>query len=305
MSTHRDSVDLEGATANTIMTLQEKIQNLQERYPEAYRCVGEFLGTFLLVLFGVGSVTSAVITGSLQGLWQVAVVWGFGVSVSIWCTAAISGAHLNPAITIAMAIFRARDNPWHRVPGYVLSQLLGAVCAGSVVYALYSPFVAEFETRNEIVRGAEGSELSAMILCEYFPNPAMYGPSLSDKATALVTPAAAMTVEMFGTAILAFIIFALTDRCQDVTTPPYYIGFSVSILISLFAPITQAGWNPARDFGPRLVAYWVGWGSVAFPGPHNGWWVYVVGPILGALIGAAVHDLFLKRRVCKPDEKCK
>ncbi|MCE2457412.1 MAG: aquaporin [Dehalococcoidia bacterium] len=65
-------------------------------------------------------------------------------------------------------------------------------------------------------------------------------------------------------------------------------------MISLFAPLTQAGWNPARDFGPRIVAFLAGWGSIAIPGPSNGFWVYIVGPMIGAPIGAAVHEYLLR-----------
>jgi Major intrinsic protein len=70
---------------------------------------------------------------------------------------------------------------------------------------------------------------------------------------------------------------------------PYFIGFTVAVLISLFAPLTQAGWNPARDFGPRLVACFAGWWSVAIPGPRFGFWVYIVGPFVGAPLGAALY----------------
>ena len=72
------------------------------------------------------------------------------------------------------------------------------------------------------------------------------------------------------------------------------IGFTVAALISLFAPLTQAGWNPARDFGPRLVAYFAGWGEIAIPGPRAGFWAYIAGPMLGAPLGAALHELLIK-----------
>ncbi len=94
-------------------------------------CLGEIVGTFLLVLFGTGAVASAVLTGALAGLWQVAVVWGFGVTLAIYATAAASGAHLNPAVTLSMAIFRAAAFPVRRVLPYWGAQLLGAVLAGA------------------------------------------------------------------------------------------------------------------------------------------------------------------------------
>jgi glycerol uptake facilitator-like aquaporin len=71
---------------------------------------------------------------------------------------------------------------------------------------------------------------------------------------------------------------------------PFFVGFTVAVLIALFAPITQAGWNPARDFGPRLVALLAGYGSIAIPGPQAGFWIYIVGPLIGGPIGGTVYE---------------
>ena len=76
----------------------------------------------------------------------------------------------------------------------------------------------------------------------------------------------------------------------DPTLVPFFIGFTVAVLISLFAPITQAGWNPARDFGPRLVALFAGYGGVAIPGPQGGFWIYIVGPLPGGLAGGLLYE---------------
>ncbi len=167
----------------------------------------ETVGTFLLVLFGTGSVAASVLTGAQSGLWQVAVVWGFGVSLAIFCTASVSGAHLNPAITFAFALLRGFRWAW--VVPYMLAQLLGAVLAGCAVAATFWPFLLRFEVEKGLTRGSPGSELAAMVFGEYFPNPALFGTGAT--AEALVSPLAATLVEGFGTAILAFVIFALTD----------------------------------------------------------------------------------------------
>src|ERR1051326_1667015 len=95
--------------------------------------VGEALGTYLLVLFGTGSVACAVLTGALQGLWQVAVVWGFGVTIAIYCSAALSGAHLNPAVSLSFALLRPRSFPLARLLPYCLAQMAGAIAAGLTV----------------------------------------------------------------------------------------------------------------------------------------------------------------------------
>ena len=258
--------------------------------------VGEAVGTYILVLFGIGSVAAAVATGAQVGLWQVAVVWAFGVALAIYVTANVSGAHLNPAVSLAFAIFRRSDFSFRMLPLYWAAQLIGAVLAGVTILAVFSPFIVRFESDNGIARGEAGSQLSAMMFGEYFPNPAIYG--TGPDAAALISPVGAAFVEGFGTAILVLVIFSLTDqRNAGLSTKnmtPLLIGFTVAALISLFAPLTQAGWNPARDFGPRIVAFLAGWGSIAIPGPSNGFWVYIVGPMVGAPVGAAVHEFLLR-----------
>jgi MIP family channel proteins len=265
--------------------------------------LGEALGTFLLVLFGTGSVACAVLTEALQGLWQVAVVWGFGVAIAIYCSAGLSGAHLNPAVSLAFALLRRDRFPIERLLPYVAAQAVGAVAAGLAVLAIFGTFLARFEAKEGLVRGTPGSERAAMIFGEYFPNPAVFG--TGPEAAALVTPLAAVLVEAFGTAILVFVIFTLSDpdntAAPDPTLAPFFIGFTVAVLIGLFAPITQAGWNPARDFGPRVVAWLAGYGSVAIPGPQGGFWIYIVGPLVGGPLGGLVYERvvgpYLPRRV--------
>lgn len=258
--------------------------------------IAEAIGTYMMVLFGTGVVASAVIAGAQVGLWQVAVVWGFGVTLAIYATAAISGAHLNPAISLAFAIFRRSEFPFSRMFPYWGAQLMGATAAGLTVLAVFHPFVERFEQMHGYVRGMPGSQHSAMIFGEYFPDANMIG--VDDAARALVSAPMAAVVEGLGAAILALVIFSLVDR-RNAALPnkglaPFFIGFTVAVLISVFAPITQAGWNPARDFGPRIVAFFAGWGSIAIPGPSGGFWAYIVGPLVGAPIGAAIHEFLLK-----------
>lgn len=255
-------------------------------------CVAEMVGTYILVFFGVGSVHAAVLTGAHSGLWQVAVVWGVAISLAIYATSAVSGAHINPAITVAFA--RYRGFPPRKVLPYIVAQLSGAFLGAATLYGLFHGAIRAFEKANGIVRGLPGSELSAMVFGEYFPNPAIIGIG----ACAQVTHLQAMLAEAIGTAFLAFFVFAVTDvanpgRPRDWLAAPF-IGLTVSILISVIAPLTQGGFNPARDFGPRLVALIAGWGRIAIPGPRNGFLtVYILAPLIGALVGGAVYDKLL------------
>ncbi len=268
-------------------------------------CTAEIVGTFLLVLFGTGSVAAATFTGAQVGLWQVAAVWGFGVAIAIYVTASVSGAHLNPAVSFAFAVLRPAEFSPRRMLVYWSGQMVGAVLAGVVVLLAFNPFISEFEDQNGLDRGEPGSERSAMAFGEYFPNPTLFG--TDEEAADLVSPLHAVAVEAFGTAVLALVIFAVIDR-RNVSLPskgmaPFFIGFTVAILISLFAPITQAGWNPARDFGPRLVAFAAGWGDIAIPGPRSGFWVYIVGPLIGAPIGAAIWDYVVRPGLKRTSEE--
>ena len=220
---------------------------------------------------------------------------GLGVALSIYCTGYFSDAHLNPAVTLAFAIVRFRSFPWWKIFPYMVAQLLGGILAGALLLGTYGAAIANFEVQRNITRGEPGSQLSAMVFGEYFPNPAVYNHDRPDSLS-VASPAVALFVEALGTAVLVFTIFALTDKHntsvgRDHTLVPLLIGFTVAMLISLYAPLTQAGFNPARDFGPRLVSAMAGWGPVAIPGPRNGFWVYILGPFLGGPFGGAVYDL--------------
>jgi glycerol uptake facilitator protein len=256
--------------------------------------VGEFFGTFLLVFFGCGSVAAAVLTGAQVGIFQVAIVWGLGIATAIYLTGSLSGAHLNPAVTIAMAAWNGF--PWRRVPGYILWQLLGAFTASAVLYAAFSGPLTSFEANQGIVRGAEGSEASAMIFGEFFPNPG--GKPLSLSLSPQVPFHEAFLVEALGTAVLVLVILGVTHP-RNASRPGVLaastIGLTITLLISLFGPLTMAGFNPARDFAPRLFSALAGWKAVPFTVNGHGWLtVYVLAPIVGGLFGGLVYRVFFK-----------
>ena len=256
--------------------------------------IGEFFGTFLLVFFGCGSVCVAVTTGALVGVFQIAIVWGLGIATAIYLTGSLSSAHLNPAVTIASAV-------WSRFPvrlvlPYIVVQMLGAFAAAAIVYVIFSGAISSYESKNNITRGAEGSEATAMVFGEYFPNPG--GKPLNDEARAVMSPGRAFAAEVVGTAILVLVIFGVTDernanRPQILTAAT--IGLTVTILISLLGPLTMACVNPARDLGPRLFSALAGWRSVPFQTNGQGWYtVYIIAPILGGLLGGAIYRVFFR-----------
>ncbi len=272
--------------------------------PLAGAMLGEAFGTFLLVLLGCGSVHTAVLLGAHSGLWQVAIVWGLAIMLAIFTVDAISGAHINPAMTIAFATWG--HHPWRRVLPYVLAQMLGAIAAAAVLFSLFSGFIAAKELEKKVIRGEPGSIVTAMCYGEFFPNPGSlasadgpYDAAMHAALNSQFGHNAAWLAEFLGTMILACVVFALTDR-RNTARPaanlaPVFIGLTVTALICVLAPLTQACFNPARDFGPRLFAYFAGWGTVAIPGLADLGWltVYIVAPIAGAVAGGGFYQCLL------------
>jgi glycerol uptake facilitator protein len=273
-------------------------------------CLAELLGTFLLVFFGCGAVHTAVLTQAQAGLWQVAIVWGIAIMIAIYVFGGISGAHINPAITLALSVWT--DFPAIRVLPYMASQLAGAFLAAMMLFALYQPQLQAREEALHVKRGQVGSEITAMCYGEFYPSPdakypgtttvtALYLKGEHAQLAALVPLRTAILAEMLGTMILALAVFALIDRSNPAAPPPgaapVFIGLTVAILISVIAPLTQACFNPARDMGPRLFAASIGgWGRIALPG-LNGWHiltVYVFAPIAGAFAGGGLYQRVLK-----------
>lgn len=256
---------------------------------------GEFFGTFLLVFFGCGSVCAAVLTGAQVGVFQVAIVWGLGITTAIYLTAALSGAHLNPAVTISMAVWS--DFPKSKIVPYVSAQMLGAFASAAALYFIFGDALATFERTNGIKRGAPGSEASAMVFGEYYPSPG--GRPFTTEARKRMTTTRAFAAEVVGTAVLLLVIFCATDernkaRPQLLTAAT--IGLTVTLLISLFGPLTMACFNPARDLAPRIFSSMAGWGRLPFEANGMGWLtVYIIAPLLGGLLGGGIYRAFFKR----------
>jgi len=278
------------------------IQPLINRNPIELRpskeFVGETLGTFLLVLFGCGSVAVSVLFNAYQGIMQIALAWGIGVTLSIYLTRHLSCAHLNPAVSLAMVISKRMSV--RKLPVYLIAQFTGAFLAGIALYLLFSPSISAFESTHNIIRGTAESVQTAKMFGEYYAAPG---------STAVVSLPLAIGAEAFGTFVLLLMIFALTEGC-NVGRPhdamaPLFIGLTVSSIICLIAPLTQAGLNPARDFGPRMVAWVTGWGDAAFPDQSGGFFLaYILGPLLGGTIAALFFINVLEPAMKRSSVKC-
>jgi len=253
----------------------------------------EFVGTFILVLFGAGSVCISVWTGS-YGLWPVSLMFALGVALGVYAAGKVTGGHINPAVTITMAVFT--DFPWSKVLPYIIAQVAAGFVFGAIVHYFYADIIAGFESAKGLVRGEMGSQLSAMGFTTFAPNPAIIGTDAA--ALAKVSNVQWFLSEAFVTAVLLFGVFYLTDEkntlAPQANLVPIFIGLLVDALVAYEAPISMTAMNPARDMGPRLWTYVAGWGDMAFPGPKGGWWIPTVSTIVGGLVGGAFYQAYKK-----------
>ncbi len=251
--------------------------------------LSEYLGTMFLILLGNGVVAVAVLTGAFSGQWQPAVLWGLTVALIVYATGAISGAHINPAVTITMAAYRGF--PKEKILPYISFQVLGAFTGAAILYGLLSPLIKGYEAAQGIVRGAAGSEQTALIFST-FPHPEL--PVIN-----------AFFIEVVLTAFLLLFILSLTDERNSGAgqATPLVIGLVVALLVGIGGPLTMAAINPARDFGPRLFTFFAGWGSIAIPGPNNYFWVPILGPITGGLLGGFIYTYLLRPFIPHEEEE--
>lgn len=246
--------------------------------------IGELLGTFSLVFIGCSSVAYAVLFETL-GLFSVSIIWGFGVAISIYAFKSLSPAHFNPAVSFAF--FLRKEINWKRLVGYSLAQLIGALAGATLVYSVFMHEIAHYELVNNIARGSIQSQRTAAIFGEFYY-------VIESKELLTVNWLTGMFMEALGTFLLmCCILFLSINKVVPRTLAPIVVGLSVSIIICIVAPYTQAGLNPARDFGPRILAYFAGWGNSAFPVfPGSFFTVYILGPLLGSSLAVFLTTLF-------------
>jgi glycerol uptake facilitator protein len=239
--------------------------------------ISEFFGTFILILFGVG-VVAQVVAGGLGAHDSIAWAWGLGVTLGIYVAGKISGAHINPAVTVALAVFQGF--PWRKVLPYALAQTAGAFAAAMLVRWNYTEVIAKFDPGHTIKSQGIFSTL-----------PGNGGAPVSDMG--------ALRDQIIGTAILLFLVFAIIDTRNS--TPlsnlaPVVIGLLIVAIGMAWG--TDAGYaiNPARDFGPRLASFVTGYGT-AFRDQygHLYFWVPIVGPLIGGVIGAGLYQFGISK----------
>ncbi len=241
--------------------------------------LAEFLGTLVLIAFGDGVVAMVVLFGTgapgevaKGGYTNITLGWGLGVLMGVCVAGRISGAHLNPAVTLALAVFR--DFPWRKVLPYSFAQVAGAFAGAALVYVNYLPAFQQFDPDLSKTAGV-------FTTFPHFPDAWVFG----------------LLDQVVGTALLVGLILAITDPNNQPVAPafnPIMVGLVVVAIGISWGGMHGYAINPARDFGPRLFTWVAGFRNTGFGLDQHAWWVPIAGPLLGGLVGAAIYDWFVR-----------
>jgi glycerol uptake facilitator protein len=266
--------------------------------------LSEFLGLFIIIAFGDGVVAMAVaaLPGSgrtsgptvifdAAGDWLLITFgWAMAVAFAVWVAGGVSGAHLNPAVTLAFAV--RRKFPYKKILPYWGAQVVGAFVGAALVFLVYHNAIDAFNLAAKTPKSG-GQALATYSIFATFP--AKY------YAASALGP---LIDQIVGTAFLLMFVVAIIDARNTAVgsnLAPLAIGLIVLAIGNSFGANAGYAINPARDFGPRLFAYFAGWGKVALPGTYNSpgfsfsnyFWVPIVGPLIGGIIGVVIYDLFV------------
>jgi glycerol uptake facilitator protein len=267
-------------------------------------CLAEFFGTFVLIVFGDGVVAMAVaaLPGSGRtagptvifqagGDWLLITFgWAFAVVMGVYVAGGVSGAHINPAVTFALAV--RRKFPWRSVGPYIIAQVLGAFVAAALLFLIYHQAIDAFNLAAKTPKSG-GQALATYSIFATFP--AKY------YAGSTIWP---LVDEIVGTMFLLILIVAITDSRNSLPSgnlAPLIVGFAVFAIGTSLGANTGYAINPARDFGPRLFAFFAGWGKVALPGTYSApgfhfsgyFWIPIIGPLIGGVIGVLLYDVVI------------
>jgi len=247
--------------------------------------MAEFLGTMVLTTFGNAAIAQMILSrGTVNGFISVNLAFGVGVTMAILISGNISGGHVNPAMSLLFTILGRLS--WKKFVLYVLAQTLGGFVSGAIVYSVYYDAINDFDKG---VRAVTGSTATAGIFATYPRDFLTTGGGLWD--------------QVFATALLGNCILAIVDGNKTADgLAPFLIGLIVQGIGLAFGFNCGYGINPARDLGPRLLTYAVGYGTEVWTAYDNFSWIPVVGPMIGASLGGIVYKALVGHHLT--EEKC-
>jgi glycerol uptake facilitator protein len=203
------------------------------------------------------------------------------VTIAIYVTGAVSGTHANPAVTLALALYRGFS--WRKVIPYCAAQVIGALLGAAVVYVLFGPVIDQFNAAQHLTRSGDGGAAGV-----FFTHPGL-----------AITPMHALLDQVIETALLMLGIFAITEEWNTqapmANSGALIIGLLVALIGASMGYLEAWALNPARDFGPRLFAFLAGWGPQALPSPGSYWWIPIVGPLIGGVVGGGAYQVLIRR----------
>ncbi|NXH49740.1 AQP9 protein, partial [Dicaeum eximium] len=257
-------------------SLKEKLSLKNSLAKEA---LAEFLGTYVLIALGCGCVGQAVLSrGALGGPVTTTVGFAMAVTVAVYVSGGISGGHINPAVSFAMCVTGRLK--WTKLPIYILAQFLGAFLGAATVFVIYYNALMEYSDGKLEVTGPNAT---AQIFATY---PAPY-----------LSPINGFADQVISTAFLLLAVFALFDaknNCVPKGLEPVAVGLLIIAISCSLGMNSGCAMNPARDLGPRLFTAMAGWGMEVFTAGNNWWWVPIVAPPLGAVLGAMIYIVFIE-----------
>uniref|UniRef100_A0A8C5P7J2 Uncharacterized protein n=1 Tax=Leptobrachium leishanense TaxID=445787 RepID=A0A8C5P7J2_9ANUR len=260
--------------------LLEKLRFALRTENQYVRCgLAEFLGTLILILFGCGSVAQMELSGFAKAQFlSVNMAFGFAVTTGAYTCAGVSGAHLNPAVSLSMCVLNRLSKRMMLV--YWLAQFLGSFVGASLVFSLYYDAIYVYSGGNFTVTGPQAT---AGIFASY---PSEHLSAING-----------FTDQVIATAALMISILAIVDEANNAPPrgmQPFMIGIVV-LLVGLSMGF-NCGYpiNPARDLAPRIFTAMAGWGLEVFWAGGNWWWVPVIGPMVGALVGVFIYMVLIE-----------
>jgi MIP family channel proteins len=254
-------------------------------YSLKHELYAEFLGTLVLIAFGSGVVAQVILSHQQNGSYlSINVAWGLGVTMGIYIAGGVTGAHLNPAVTLALAVRRGFS--WPKVIPYWIAQTAGAFCGAALVFFVYREAFDAFDNGARAVLGEKGT---AGIFSTY-PQP-------------FLSSLGGLVDQIFGTAILLLVIMAIGDARNNAagSLGPIVVGFLVIAIGMAFGFNAGYAINPARDLGPRLFTSIAGWGPEVFRAGGYWFWVPIIGPLIGGPLGAFVYDALIGKHFPERD----
>jgi glycerol uptake facilitator protein len=272
----------EGGAQNENLIESGRISKVAKHRALIGELISEALAVAIIIL--IGDSAAAMITlydpsPYAQAYWGVCIAWGLGVTMAIYVTGSVSGTHANPAVTLALALYRGF--PKGKVLPYWIAQVVGGFIGAALVLQLYHPVIDAYNAAHGLTRATGGAA------GVFFTHPGEH-----------VTPIHAFWDEVILTGMLLLGIFAITDELNEVAPKANSGALMIGLLVAAIG--ASAGYleawaiNPARDFGPRLLAWFAGYDQAAFPAPGNYWWVPVAAPLLGGVLGAGLYQLAIK-----------